>query len=534
MFTSPTSVDRLSADLQSDLLAFLPELILCGSIVLLLLLRLFTRANRWHVGLVVIVSAAAALVVAVGQWPTSPEDLGPVPYKRANPGFFGLLSFDTFGLFFRILLLAYLVLAVWLSLVTRIPDTEDAADFHCLLIGSTVGLMLMASASHLLTVFLAVEMASLPSYALAGFLKGRRASSEGALKYVVYGATASAVMLYGISLVVGHFGGGAFMILESSIAREPTSLPFPAVIGGVLILAGLGFKLSAVPFHFWAPDVFHGAAAEIGAYLSVASKAAAVALTARFLFTLVGSTGPSSLAATVAAICWGTFAVVTVTFGNLAALPQTNMKRLLAYSTIANAGFLMLAVVPVGPKITTAFVYYIAAYLPMNLGAFAVVAFVRNKTGSEEIAAYAGLVRRSPILGVSMCLCLLSLLGLPPLVGFAAKFQVFARLGQSARHFQDVSPELAAFYYALLGLAAINTALGVGYYLRVVRTMTLDEPADPSPIAVPIGGRALLLLLGSAIVAGGVFWDPLTRIADDTARTYQRMTLQEMIDEAKR
>jgi NADH-quinone oxidoreductase subunit N len=289
-----------------------------------------------------------------------------------------------------------------------------------------------------------------------------------------------------------------------------------------------------VPFHFWCPDVFEGAAAEVGAFLSVASKAAALALTARFLFTLgaAGGDGQGDQAGSTLALVWAVFAAVTATFGNLAALAQTNLKRLLAYSTIAHAGFMMMALVPLGPRMVGPALYYVSAYLLMNLGAFAVVALVRNQTGSEELDAYRGLARRSPGLAVGMAFFLLSLLGLPPLAGFAAKFQVFAALYETGRTVGTPDPVLGWLYFGLLVVAALNTAISAGYYLRVVRAMTLDDPAgEAGPLRVPAGGRLLVAALAALIVIVGILWDPLTRAADRAAASFR--TSPEVIREGR-
>ncbi len=529
MFPTRAFLDRTSDDMLRDLGAFLPELILCATIVGLLLTRFAPNARRSHVGLLALICSGIALGVAIGQWPTTPTtDDGFVPNRGGNLGFSGLLVFDAFGLYVRIFLLAFLVLALWLSLLTGIPDAEDSADYVTLVVGGTLGMMLMASSNHLLMAFIAVEMASLPSYALSGFLKGRRQGSEAALKYVIYGASASGVMLYGISLIAGSHGTGSFAGVTYAIVMEKGALSLPVIVGAVCVLVGLGFKLSAVPFHFWCPDVFTGAAAEVGAFLSVASKAAALALTARFLFALapLQFDARSAFATTAVGLVWGLFAIVTATYGNLAALVQTNIKRLLAYSTIAHAGIMMLALTPIGPRAVGPVLFYIAAYLLMNLGAFTVVALVRNRTGSEELDAYRGLAKRSPILAVAMSIFLLSLLGLPPLAGFAAKFQVFATLNDQAREYMSHDSPIGWAYFALLALAALNSAISAGYYLRVVRAMTLDDPTDPEPIRVGIGGRALLTLLAGLVIAVGVLWDPIARLTDQATASFGRTSLR--------
>src|SRR5205807_3818639 len=360
--------------------------------------------------------------------------------------FTGLLAFDNFTLFMRFFLLTFTILIIWLSILTGIPDYEDSADFYALLLGAVVGMSLMASANHLLMVFIGVEMASLPSYALAGFLKGKRQSSEAALKYVVYGGGASGVMLYGISLLAGKFGTGYLPDVAAGLLSLQTLDPI-LILGMLFVLIGFGFKLAAVPFHFWCPDVFEGASAEVAGFLSVASKGAALALLARVALVLAGLN--AGRVPTVDYQTWievvrylapviGFFAALTATFGNLAAYVQTNLKRLLAYSTIAHAGYMMMGLATLTAGGTGAVLYYLIAYLFMNLGAFAIVAFLRNQTGSEDLSSYRGLVRRSPWMVVMLSIFLLSLLGIPPLAGFAAKFQVFMALFDAGQTYQSL------------------------------------------------------------------------------------------------
>jgi NADH-quinone oxidoreductase subunit N len=530
MFPSPSFVSGLSESLRHDLLTFLPELILCATIVIMLLARLVTAFNRSHLGWFALFMAAFALWMAVVFWPGLVPMDSSLPTSGGEAGFAGLLEFDTFGLYFRAFLLGFLILSIWLSLATGIPDREDSADYLTLLVGGTLGMMLMVSANHLLMLFVAVEMASVPSYALAGFLKGKRPGSEAALKYVVYGASAAGVMLYGISLLCGAYGTGSLPAIGQAIGHSKDGLPLAAVAGVVCVIIGLGFKLAAVPFHFWCPDVFEGAAAEVGAFLSVASKAAALALSARFLMSVAASTNDhfGETARLAISIGWGLFAAVTATFGNLAALAQANLKRLLAYSTIAHAGIMMMALLPVGPRSAGPLVYYVSAYLLMNLGAFAVVAFVRNRTGAEDVDAFRGLAKRSPILAIGMAFFLLSLLGMPPLAGFAAKFQVFATLWETGRNYGRSDSLLGWYYFILLAVAALNTAVSAGYYLKVIRSMTLDDPPeDATPIDVPIGGQVLIGVLTALVLAAGILWNPLTRAADQAAKSFDRSAIVE-------
>jgi NADH-quinone oxidoreductase subunit N len=408
-------------------------------------------------------------------------------------------------------------------------------------------------------------MASVPSYALAGFLKGRRKSSEAALKYSVYGAGTAGVMLYGISLLAGALGTCHI----PSIAHQLATLPAEVIaerqtvlmMGGLMLAVGLSFKLAAFPFHFWCPDVFEGASAEVNAFLSVASKAAALALLIRVAIGttyvpphLDSSPAAASDSETAAAPpqarlvayrdssltadprpptpaldeeeplagragIWparryvvgllSLLAAVTCTFGNLAAYGQTNIKRLLAYSTIAHAGYMMMPVAAAvqlagtdsaeAERAIGALTFYVAVYLFMNLGAFAVVAFLRNSLGSEEIADYAGLIRRSPTIVVCFTLILISLIGLPPLAGFAAKYSAFLALATARR-------------YDLLVIGGLNTALSLFYYLRVVKVMTIDPE---SPGRLPVGFSAIspaglyVVLITIPVVVLGVWFNDL-------------------------
>src|SRR5262249_21787140 len=263
--------------------------------------------------------------------------------------------------------------------------------FHVLLLGATLGMMIMSEANHLLMTYIGVEMASLPSYGLAGFLKGRRQSSEAALKYVVYGGGASGVMVYGISLLAGKFGTAYLPDVATgylaSLQGGAGATPFDAVLvlGTLFFLIGIGFKLAAVPFHFWCPDVFEGASAEVAGFLSVASKGAALALLARFVLVLIAggagvherdprATPPDNTRfVRYLAPALALAAAITATFGNLAAYVQTNLKRLLAYSTIAHAGYMMMGLATLTSEGAGAVLFYLVAYFLMNLGAFAVV-----------------------------------------------------------------------------------------------------------------------------------------------------------------
>ncbi|HJT75584.1 MAG TPA: NADH-quinone oxidoreductase subunit N, partial [Gemmataceae bacterium] len=473
---NPTDLQLLQTNLWSDCQQFLPELVVCGVIVLLLLLRLFRGFDRLHLGWVALAGTLAALAAGWCQWTgTLPRAADLNQVGRYQDLFTGLLVYDSFTVYLKLFLLGFTALVIWLSLLTGIPDREDSADFHCLLLGATLGMMIMASANHLLMAYIGIEMASLPSYALAGFLKGRRQSSEAALKYVVYGGGASGIMLYGISLLAGKFGTAYLPDLAAAYAAALTpahGTDAVMVLGTLFFLVGIGFKLAAVPFQFWCPDVFEGAAAEVAAFLSVASKGAALALFGRFALMFAGlgiqrhGIDPAYWANVVnyLAPVIAVFAAVTATFGNLAAYYQTNLKRLLAYSTIAHAGYMLMGLAPLTAAGAGAVLLYLVAYLFMNLGAFAVVAFLRNETGSEDLASYRGLVRRSPWMVITLSIFLLSLLGMPPLAGFAAKFQIFSVLFDAGRMYGNLEqPALSYTMYGLLVIGGLNTVISLLY-----------------------------------------------------------------------
>jgi NADH-quinone oxidoreductase subunit N len=528
-------------DLQSTLMQswpkFLPELVVCAGIVALLLLRLFARP---HVGPVALVLTLGALAIAVCQWGGYGGFDAPTMETKDLPMFGGLLVYDHMTVFLRCFLLGFAALMIWLTLVTRIPDREDSADFYCLLLGATLGMMLMASANHLLMVFIAVEMASLPCYALAGFLKGRRQSSEAALKYVVYGGGAAGIMLYGISLLAGKFGTGYLPEVAAAYVHCLGTFDPVLILGTLFLLIGVGFKLAAVPFHFWCPDVFEGASAEVAGFLSVASKAAAIALLARIVLVFTGVDPQSTVMGNenwmgvlryfVPALA--VIAGVTATFGNLAAYLQNNLKRLLAYSTIAHAGYMMMGLCALTtPRLylpgdravvgAQAVLFYLVAYLFMNLGAFAVVAFLRNQAGTEDLDRMRGLVRRSPWMVVTLCFFLLSLLGIPPLIGFWAKVQIFYALWGAGLYFWRDKHEygLGFTLLALLAVGGINSVFSAVYYLKVMKVMIIEgraedlEGAAPARLREPVGAVSYAVVMVLAVVGLGLAWDPITQVS---------------------
>jgi len=521
--------DTLANTLDVSLPLFRPELCLAATVVLLLLCRMLPVLRHADSALVALGGVAFGLWYAWSDLKALPAG-GDLLAGRQEL-FTGLLVYDSLTAYIRLLLMGFLALYIVFTKVSGIPDREDGADFYTLVLGATLGMCLMASANHLLMLFMAVEMASVPSYALAGLLKGRKPSSEAALKYAVYGAGAAGIMLYGLSLLAGVLGTCHLPSMAAELAKvahvgSDGGSVMVLSLGGLMMAVGLAFKLSAVPFHFWCPDVFEGAAAEVGAFLSVASKAAAVALLLRVCFSLGVPSGGEAAAQTLAALgetrhfmvyVVALMAAVTCTLGNLAAYGQTNMKRLLAYSTVAHAGYLMMgvaaAIAMAGVTVAgtrdavTAVAFYLATYVFMNLGAFAIVALLRNTLRSEEISAYAGLVRSSPGIVVAMAVVLVSLIGLPPLAGFVSKFLVFSSLVQAISAGAE-----RPLMLVLLVVGGLNTVISLFYYLRVLKVMTFDPPpSDRAGEAIPLVSLpgAVVTALVVPVVALGLFWSGL-------------------------
>ncbi len=504
---------------------FAPELVLSGTIVAMLLFRVLPVLWRVPTQWIALAGAFGSFALTLCQFSRLVDGtitgvvfidnlLLPLTSRHSQSFFTGLLMFDQFATFFRMFLSLFVILTITLTVLSGIPDRDDAPDFYTLLLGVTIGLMIMASSNHLLMLFLGVEMASVPSYVLVGFLKGRKQSSEAALKFVVYGAGAAGVMLYGISLLTGLTGTGSMPELAarlSMIVEKGAGMSDPTVrtivLAGMMVLVGLAFKLSIFPFHFWCPDAFEGASAEVAGFLSVASKAGAFALLVRFGLAFSGHSEAVSGIGFALGIGLGVLAAASATFGNLSAYGQTNVKRLLAYSTIAHAGYMLMSVSALlvmkcgkHPNSETdaatlscieGLIYYLFVYLFMNLGAFAIVALIRNQIFSEELEDYNGLATQSPVLCFGMALCVFSLIGLPPMGGFFAKLVIFASVYKAA--------SVHWVMWFVLGAGAINTVFSLFYYVRILKAMYIKPRPDGarkvSYDLMPVGLFVLMICL---------------------------------------
>jgi NADH-quinone oxidoreductase subunit N len=456
---------------------YLPELLLVLLALLILGLDLILPSKR---------RSALGWVTALG----TGAILGSALIGGGPAGSAAVLRADPLSFFFRALLLLGAMLAALLSVDSA--GVGRRGEYYALMVFSTAGLCLMASASDLVMLALAVEMAALPAYLLAGFLKRDSRSTEAGLKYFLFGATASAVMWYGFSLVYGFTGQTDL----SAAAAALNAANLPTMMTALLpILAGLAFKTAAVPFHFWAPDVYEGGPTPVSAFLSTAVKAAGFAVLMRLLLAVFPPASASYWGSLLAVM-----AAATMTLGNLLAMVQKNVKRLLAYSSIAHAGYALIGLVTLNPDGLAATAFYLLTYTLANLAAFSLAVLVSNATGSDDLASWAGLGRRSPGIALAALAVFLSLAGMPPLAGFGAKLFL-------------VASAVEAGLPALAVVAVLNSVLGLYYYLAVLKVVFLYrselEPAEspgaearfpvPPALRLALGiGVAGILILGVA------------------------------------
>lgn len=398
----------------------------------------------------------------------------------------GMLRFDWYGFAFQMIFLFGAAVTSLIAMEER--DLGKRGEFYLLLLAATLGMSLMASSANLIMLYVAIETTSIPLYILAGFLVHDRKSTESGFKYFLFGAMTSTIMLYGFSLLYGFSGTTDIYAIADKIGSGAS--PIPMIGALLLVLVGFGFKISVVPLHFWAPDVYEGAPTPITGFLSTASKAAGFAVLIRILMAVFPA-NQDLWSALLAAL-----AVATMTLGNLLALTQKNIKRMLAYSSIAHAGYILIGVVVATERGFSSSIYYLVVYLVTNLAAFAVVTIVSRSIGSEEISDYAGLSRRSPGLALVLLVALLSLAGMPPLGGFIVKFLVFAAA-------------VEANYIWLAVVGVLNAIIGLYYYLVVLKVVYLyRSDKDDQKIAVPSAFSFTLGLLTFGILLLGTLFAP--------------------------
>jgi NADH-quinone oxidoreductase subunit N len=462
---------------------FIPEITLAVFAILVILLDLFVKQKDLLRSV-----SLAGLVIAGG--------ISLAMWGDDYPAIFGgMLAVDNYAIFFKVLFagISFLVILASSDYVNKF--TRFRGEYYALILVATLGMMLMAATADLISLFIALELTSISLYVLVGFLKDSK-STEASLKYLLLGAVASAVLLYGMALIFGTTGETQLGAIAWSIQSMSwdSILDSPALLMGiVLIVAGFSFKIAAVPFQMWVPDVYEGAPTPVTAYLSVASKAAGFAIILRIFYSAFGI--PEWLSTNWGMI-FAVLAVISMIIGNVVAIPQSNIKRMLGYSSIAQAGYLMvgLATFGVAPVAITAgqstIMFFLASYALTNLGAFITVITISNKINSDDINDYAGMFKRAPLLALALTFCLISLIGMPPAAGFMAKFYLFSAAAQNDLLW-------------LVVIAAINSVISAYYYLRVVKVMWFGQP--PSEEKVPSSGApnfALLLCCLGVLVLG--------------------------------
>jgi len=502
---------------REDLFWFSPELGLVATIVLILVAPLIVGRTARTTGLIALVGL---FVTGWLTWRVSLDVAGAGQSGLSPQVASGMLIADNLAVCFKLIVVLFAACVTALWWMGSAPTERDAPEFFVLLLGGALGMVLMVGSLNLLMIVLAIEMASLPSYAIVGFAKRDRLAAEVSLKYAIFGAVSAAVMLYGASLLFGLYRSLGVAQIASGVVDDllvghNTTTIFVALL---CFFCGVGFKVSAVPFHFWCPDAFQGARIEVTTWLSVVSKAAGLLLLLRLVHTFAAAVGDQHAMHIMTPLAWtiGIVAMLTCTVGNFGAYMQTSVKRLLAYSSIAHAGYMLMAVAifaapgtPGAHQGIAAVLIYIVIYLVMNLGAFGITAMVYWRTGSDSLDSFNGLIRRAPWLAVPMLCCLMSLVGLPPFAGFLGKYWILYALAQqgSAAHW---------LYWILFIVAVLNTLISLYYYLRVVVRMMLVDDGQ-AEVRAPLGGTVLVNLCGILLIVMLIFAQPVKRWTDKFA-----------------
>jgi NADH-quinone oxidoreductase subunit N len=471
-----------------DFYYILPEIVLTGGALLVLVADvLLPKQSRGSLAWVALLALGATLASLV-----------PFASTRVEVAQ-GLMAVDQFAIFFKVVFLVAAGITVLMSVKYLKLEGASPGEYYFLVLCATLGMMVMAGGIDLITIFIGLETMAVSFYILAGFIKPNQRSNEAAVKYFLLGAFSLGILLYGMSLMYGLSGTTNLRVMAAAFVgqeRDPR-----LVLAVILVVAGVGFKIAAVPFHMWAPDVYEGAPTPITAFLSVGSKAASFAMLIRIFYEGLPSMNADWR------LLFQVLAIVTMTVGNIAAVTQSNIKRMLAYSSIAHAGYLLIGVAVGTSRGVTAMLVYLFVYAFMQLGAFGVLLLLHRKdVAGDELKDFSGLYLRSPFAAFAMLLFMLSLGGIPPTAGFMGKFWLF-------------SAAIDAHYYWLAVIGVLNSAISLYYYLRIVVFMYLKADTSGSQ---PTTSPALAMALGVAVVATvvlGVYPRLLFELADASART---------------
>src|SRR5271170_6508006 len=471
---------------SADYVRILPEIVLSffGMIVMALEPLVDEEKNPRVLGSIALIGTLAALCAT---W-----------FMAQSPGlaFWNMVQVDGFGIFFHVLVIAIAAVVILSSYEYMAVQRIRSGEYYALILFGVVGVALMSSAIELVLIFIALEISSISSYVLAGFRRREASSAESSLKYFLLGSFATAFFLYGVALIFGATGSTNIDQISRTLQGAP--IPVLAFVAVAFMFVGLGFKVAAAPFHIWTPDVYEGAPAPVVGFMSTAPKAAAFAVLLRIVFVI-----------NVHAIFWVIWvaAALSMTLGNVGAMVQDNVKRLLAYSSIAHAGYMLMAFAATPQLGTSAAMFYLASYAAMNLGAFAVVSHFAN-AGERYVTLedYAGLGRSSPLLAATLTIFLLSLIGIPMTGGFFAKFYVF-----------NAAVKANLIWLTIIGV--VNGGVGAYYYLRIIVMMYMREsrkevPVTPVPAAL---GLALAACLAATLYLG-IFPSQVLQYAQDSAQ----------------
>lgn len=489
----------ISTTLLENIQAIYPEIALSLTLVALVIYNLIFNKENKLLPLISLAGLAIAFILVVSSF-------GNVKAAFVTINQAPSLSIDSFSSFFKLLILISTAFIVLFSISSKeIKSCSDRhGEYYSLIFGMVIGMFIMVSATDLILIYLSLELLSLSSYVLAGFVKTSVRNSEASLKYIIYGSASSGIMLFGISILYGITGSTNLYEINSLLPLANVD-KLTLLVSIIMIFAGIGFKISIVPFHFWTPDVYEGAPISITAFLSIASKAAGFAVLIRFLkITSIQGVSDFGDWQLINYVDWQAllvlFSIITMTFGNFAALWQDNLKRLLAYSSIAHAGYLMLGVAVLSDQGLAAVLIYFAIYMFMNLGAFYIVMLIANKINSEELDDYKGLGYSLPFLATSLSIFFISLTGLPPTAGFIAKLYLFIAL-------------VDANMITVAVIALLNTVVSLYYYVRVLRAMFLVKTDTKIELQLsPINFIVIILLLAPVLILG-IYFTPLIDLA---------------------
>ena len=481
-----------------DLIAAItPEWVIAAFAVAVILLDLFVKEK----GLLAVVSLFGLVIAGVYSF----------IFFNLTEGFNQMLVVDGYARFFKLLFLgtAFLVILASNDYVKKLGHA--VGEYYALILLATLGMMLMASTNELISIYVALELTSISLYVLVGLLKDDK-STESSLKYLLLGAVASAVLLYGMAMVFGFTGktqlGDIASVLQTMSITDILANP-ALLVGIVMLIAGFGFKIAAVPFQLWVPDVYEGAPTTVTAFLSVGSKAAGFAVIMRVFFSAFGL----PVLSTDWGMIFAVLAVLSMIVGNVAAIPQTNIKRMLGYSSIAQAGYLMVGLATMGfagaANINgqSGIMFFLAGYVLTNLGAFIAIIAITNALNSDNISDFAGMGKRAPVLALALTLCLISLVGMPPAVGFMAKFYIF-------------SGAVKQGLLWLVIIAVINSVISAYYYLRVVKVMWFNQPASEEKVPASAALKTSLVIACLGVLAFGIVPNFIMQVARVAANLF--------------